>query len=731
MPTVPTDQNRVTGNNLPSVRSTVNFTPEAFGAGIGRATQQVGGVIADFAQEQQQKQDMAVLMGAERELQDWENKSLFNPETGAYAQRGRNSFGLTDKLLPEYDKVYGGIESRLTARQKEIFQQRTGNKRADLERGLMRHVGQEAQAFQKAETNALVTTQLETAMLYATDPARFDTELRNAQSTFMAGNSDLPPAALAVGVKEIESRGRAQVVGKLVQADPIAAQRYFDQYRDAFTAADAAQLERVLRPAWVEAEGRRVLGEVKAGGAPVGNWVAQTDTAASIKEAADELGIDAVDLATVISYETGGTFSPDQKGPTTKWGQHKGLIQFGEPQRAKYGVRDGQTVREQMKAVIAYLKDAGVKPGMGILDVYSAINAGGVGRYDASDEKAGGAPGTVRDKVNTQMRDHRKKAEGMFAPGAAVASSPETAAAMIPRTKADVLAALNNIPNPEIRSAALQEYKREIAIEDLRKQETETEMVESINAKVEAADPSTPLRQVLSPTEYAWAAENGKVAGWEGRLEQRLSGLEKRTDPNLLLSYREVVSRAASGDPVAQAELKKYQPYDPALKLSQSDRDWLAKAKADIFSPDPAKRAKAATEGEMSSVITRYTASNLGLPANKKDWDDAQTSAAWDFENKMRTWSDQFQAANGRAPTYSEVTKQADAMTLDGLKFEIEVPKLGGLWTSEQEQTIADLGIPPDTKLKIIDLLRTNGMPVTGPNVAQVYRNMTKGQNGR
>ena len=178
MPTVPTDQNRVSANNLPSVRSTVQYTPDAFGAGVGRALQDVSRDVKEIAQAEQQKQDMAVLMGAERELQDWENKALFTPETGAYAQRGRNAFGLTDSLMPEYDKTFAAIESRLTERQKEVFRQRAGGKRADIERGLMRHIGQEAEQFKKAETTALVGTKLETAMLYASDPKRFDQELR-------------------------------------------------------------------------------------------------------------------------------------------------------------------------------------------------------------------------------------------------------------------------------------------------------------------------------------------------------------------------------------------------------------------------------------------------------------------------------------------------------------------------------------------------------------------------
>jgi hypothetical protein len=136
--------------------------------------------------------------------------------------------------------------------------------------------------------------------------------------------------------------------------------------------------------------------------------------AEEIAATARGLGINPLDLATAISYETGGTFDPWQAGPTTKWGQHRGLIQMGEPQRAQYGYEQGAPLNSQMGAVARYLTDTGVKPGMGLLDIYSAINAGGVGRYDRSDAAAGGAPGTVRDKVEQQMGGHRAKAQALL-----------------------------------------------------------------------------------------------------------------------------------------------------------------------------------------------------------------------------------------------------------------------------------------------------------------------------
>lgn len=141
--------------------------------------------------------------------------------------------------------------------------------------------------------------------------------------------------------------------------------------------------------------------------------------ARGILETAQAGGLDPIDLATAISYETAGTFDPRKKGPTTQWGQHEGLIQWGEPQAKQYGVNWDDPVGSQLGAegaVLRYLRDRGVKPGMGLLDIYSAINAGGVGLYDRSDANNGGAPGTVRDKVMNQMEGHRRKAEALLGP---------------------------------------------------------------------------------------------------------------------------------------------------------------------------------------------------------------------------------------------------------------------------------------------------------------------------
>jgi len=137
------------------------------------------------------------------------------------------------------------------------------------------------------------------------------------------------------------------------------------------------------------------------------------DLSTATRQASDELGIPAEWLLTAISYETGGKFSTSTRGGAGN--RHVGLIQFGKEEQAKYGVREGQPIGEQMAAVVAFLKDRGFKPGMSFAQLYATINAGNPGGVNASDAANGGMPGTVLDKVNSpEMAQHRAKALQML-----------------------------------------------------------------------------------------------------------------------------------------------------------------------------------------------------------------------------------------------------------------------------------------------------------------------------
>lgn len=141
-----------------------------------------------------------------------------------------------------------------------------------------------------------------------------------------------------------------------------------------------------------------------------------------IRRTAANLGINPSDLATAISYETGGKFDQNLWGG--KGGNYLGLIQFGPEEQAKYGVKPGMPLDAHFGAVENFLRDRGVKPGMGMLDLYSTINAGSPGLYDRSDAANGGAPGTVAEKVAEQMAGHRIRANGLLGTNDPVGITP-------------------------------------------------------------------------------------------------------------------------------------------------------------------------------------------------------------------------------------------------------------------------------------------------------------------
>jgi len=128
----------------------------------------------------------------------------------------------------------------------------------------------------------------------------------------------------------------------------------------------------------------------------------------AIEKGASDLGIDPVDYATAMAYESGGTFDPWQKGPVTKWGQHRGTIQYGEPQQKQYGVFPGQSFEDQVtNSNVKYLKDKGVQPGMGFDQVYAAINGGSVRKNLATQDANTGR--TIADNIRNAQQQYRDK----------------------------------------------------------------------------------------------------------------------------------------------------------------------------------------------------------------------------------------------------------------------------------------------------------------------------------
>ena len=103
---------------------------------------------------------------------------------------------------------------------------------------------------------------------------------------------------------------------------------------------------------------------------------------AYLKQAAARDHYNPDDALKVFSYESSNR--PDVWGG--KGNKYFGIFQAGPNERAQFGI-DTKTpsARNQIDAFGKFLAARGFKPGMGLLDMYSTVNAGSPGHYSASD----------------------------------------------------------------------------------------------------------------------------------------------------------------------------------------------------------------------------------------------------------------------------------------------------------------------------------------------------------
>jgi hypothetical protein len=160
------------------------------------------------------------------------------------------------------------------------------------------------------------------------------------------------------------------------------------------------------------------------------------DDIAYLRQQAASRGMNADDLLKVINYESSGR--PDVWGG--KGNKYFGLLQFGGPERAQFGVdAEHPNARNQIDAGFKYLEARGFKPQMGLLDLYSTVNAGSPGHYNASDR-----PGAT-------VASHVAKMLGMAPAGGSGApvASPSTQSAQIAQSAPMGLLAASDPIEPE------------------------------------------------------------------------------------------------------------------------------------------------------------------------------------------------------------------------------------------------------------------------------------------
>ena len=672
--------------------------------GVARGINDLGNSIEAV----REMDDAAIVDKQVNEYRDYLRDLTYNPETGYANTQGQTAVegrGDYDKKVEEKRKE---LSADLTPQQNHLFQRKSqGRRDAALDTSIRHSAGQRKVWYNDTATSTLNGI-ADDAIAMSTDAAKFQGQIDTgyAEIEKIGLLNGWPEEKLKLEQERWQSGVHTKLIKGLAPKDPLLAHSWLSVYGKYMTNTDRINMENALahpvRLKQADENAQRIMSgegvedtEVPMDGNPkgkikiLGNTRRRTaeelegdgkqeqapkkdapkakkkssrldektkgapvwdgkDVVQGIKLASNALGpnISDEDLATILYFETAGSLSPTQKGPVTKWGRHRGYIQFGEPQAKRFGVDWKNPIKSQLGskgAIVKYALAHGFKPGMDKYQLYAAINAGDPTKLGARDAAAGGTWGTVKQKVDHQMHKHRLKARMLLGGQSQAPDYVEKQLAQIKDTKlrAETTKAISR--KLELQGKAIRTRQR--------------------NAKL-AAEKFLLTTPDFNPTKLPLAIQ--QEIGIEGMtklynfqdLMQKSGGV--KTDEELFLDLR----RQQAEDPYGFAE--DVDLFDHVDKLSVKDRRSLQQLQVNAIKDRKNNETKALTEGKSMSkamaLATRQLKAagviKVGGVRNKKE--NLEREA--EFQRRLMHRLDEFQKAEKRIPSDAETLEMVDQL---------------------------------------------------------------------
>ena len=248
---------------LPRVARSAASTALAEGAGLAQAQQETGralgalgeGVgaageaLAKVVEAQRQETDDIARLGWQNELATFEQTVIYDPQTGALAQRGEAAFELPVTVEQAFNTLSGEIEAGLTTdRQRLMYARDKLTAGSGMAITVRRHVEGELQRYHQGVFEARVGNHVNAAIVNAQDPVRLRFELDGVEHDIRTHAPRLgqSPDQVEALVGKSHSAIHAGVVDRLLATNhDLDAKAYFAQVRSQIT--DGATLERLER----------------------------------------------------------------------------------------------------------------------------------------------------------------------------------------------------------------------------------------------------------------------------------------------------------------------------------------------------------------------------------------------------------------------------------------------------------------------------------------------------
>ena len=659
---------------------------ESLGADLARPVTQAA---TQIWQKTQDDADTAALMEAESSLSQWQTDTLFNPDNGVYTRKGKNAIDITNQTLPQFQAQVDSISNNLTNdRQRQRFGQIAKSQGARFNGELNRYEYGERQVFYKQAEDATLDAATQSAVAYYDDPQQV-AYYQNKGTRVIAlqgeRNGEAPELTQQKAL-QYNSGINTAVIGRLMQNDPLAAQRYYAKSYEGMTPDDQIKVSKVLGESVRQQLGSQI-GEASYNAGTVGinglsNLVIQAEssgdpTAVSPKGAKGLMQL-MPETAEEMAKELGIPYSEERLTADPQYNMALGNAYLNK-MLGRYG-------GNSTLAVAAY------NAGPGSVDKWIKVNG---------DPRTGeiSNQGFIEAIPFKETRDYTGKIVSQLVPSTA---SSKLAAAT---------SAAQQIKDPQTRKYAMDR------IDDLNKAD---QLVIKANYEQAAEVTLEDGYNAIPPQMLVTISAEDRVK-LQNLDEHRRKGTEPDTDETKLRGFLSM-----PGPQFAELSLSRdIRPFLNNADYNTVKSSWQKAVQGDYGD----QRATKAENDQLTNVMQQagiLTGDSLKATA------PANLAAQNQFRAAYQGQKDAFFLANGRLPTAKEAADIANTLNVEvrmkgtgvfsesTLKlWEVAPEQMQNAYLRSQDVGLDD--IPAEDRAKIVRTLRSRGEPASVENIVGLY----------
>lgn len=218
-------------------------------SGLQRGLAQIGQAAQQYAMREREKADTAALMQADQQLDQWQQNTFFDPQSGVYAKKGGAALDITNQTIGQFDQQQAKIgETLKNERQRARYSELVMRRRQSLENDLNRYEYREREQYYDDVDRGQIETSMQGAALNYNNPEKI-AYYQNKMAAVLESQADrkgLPAEMQQANLLKANSGMASAVISRMVSDDPYKAKSYFDTAQDLMTAEDQVQISRLI-----------------------------------------------------------------------------------------------------------------------------------------------------------------------------------------------------------------------------------------------------------------------------------------------------------------------------------------------------------------------------------------------------------------------------------------------------------------------------------------------------